>query len=506
MLLSRVSFALALTGILAGAIGCGDDIPSKEDTGAGPAKDSGVINPDATTGTDAQPAADAVPNPDAQTADTGAEDAGIAADGSAAADAAEVDGQAGDASDLDGATQDAAVDDGSIADATGPDATPIDGGGTDGGGIDGGGTDGGVSTGACAAPRILRLGTNNGDTARTGSVHQGSCLGANTAEEVWQFDAPSTGILNLTLTSTADLGVYVRGTCTASTSETRCVDGFYGGAAERTDLPVAQGQRIFVIVDGVNEVAPYVLDAQLAPSACDNALTGHIGANAGTTVGGRSSATGSCAGRGQAEQVVGFTPADDGVVVLTLTSTADLALYARTDCANSATELGCENRVGGGSDEAIGVRVFNNEHLSIFVDGATGNTAQSASYSLQIDFAASPCGAAQEAILGDQLGDTTASGNGDWGSCVGPMFDEEAWRFVPTVTGTLRIEMLSVADLGLYVRTTCLDPVSEIGCVDRVLGDAVETLDVPVTVGTPVFIIVDGYEAGAPYLLSLSML
>lgn len=496
MLLSRVSLAFALTVTLAGAAGCGDDIPTKEDTGATPAKDAGVVNPDASAGMDAQPAADALPNADALTTDTGTEDTGVAADGNVSADAAEVDGQVGDASDLDGAIQDAAVGDGSIADASDPDATPIDSGGLDGG----------VPTGACAAPRILQIGANNGDNTRTGSVDQGSCLGAATPEEVWQFDAPITGILNLTLTSTADLGLYVRGACTSTATETRCVDGFFGGSAERTELLVTQGQRIFVIVDGAEDVGPYVLDAQVSPSACDVALTGQNGTNVGTTVGGRSSAAGSCAGLGQREQVVGFTPPGNGVVVLTLTSTADLGLYLRTDCNDSTTELGCEDRFGGGTDESLGVRVFNNEPLSIFVDGDTGNTDQSAPYTLLIDYTPSPCGATQDAILGDQLGDSTASGNGDWGSCVGALFNEEAWRFVPTVTGTLRIEMYSQSDLGLYVRTTCLDPLSEVDCVDGAGADALETLDVPVTVGTPVFIIVDGFDAGAPYLLSLSML
>jgi hypothetical protein len=67
------------------------------------------------------------------------------------------------------------------------------------------------------------------------------------------------------------------------------------------------------------------------------------------------------------------------------------------------------------------------------------------------------------------------------------------YAVVPASDGTLVLSLTSAWDGGLYVRTTCDDPGTELVCTDQLGTDATEVLQLQVTGGTTYYVFVDGY-------------
>jgi hypothetical protein len=67
------------------------------------------------------------------------------------------------------------------------------------------------------------------------------------------------------------------------------------------------------------------------------------------------------------------------------------------------------------------------------------------------------------------------------------------YAVTPSADGTLVLSLTSEWDGGLYVRTACDEPQSEVLCVDQLGDDATEVLQVGVTSGTTYYVFVDGY-------------
>jgi len=107
----------------------------------------------------------------------------------------------------------------------------------------------------------------------------------------------------------------------------------------------------------------------------------------------------------------------------------------------------------------------------------------------------SNCGTSTVAMLGNNMGDTTNGTNTTDGSCQNGGGFDQAFIFTPAMNGTVTLTVTSTNDLGVYVRTSCTDPASEIGCTDQFFppNNMPEILTVPATAGVPLTIIVDGY-------------
>lgn len=107
-------------------------------------------------------------------------------------------------------------------------------------------------------------------------------------------------------------------------------------------------------------------------------------------------------------------------------------------------------------------------------------------------------------------GDTATGTQTLAGSCVGAGGLEQALTYVPGEPdqhGFLVLGLESETDQGLYVRTDCESAMSEIGCADAGPGGTNESLAVAVEGGTPVSIIVDGFEGASqagPYTLLIA--
>lgn len=271
-----------------------------------------------------------------------------------------------------------------------------------------------------------------GSTVGQADNQTGSCQNGAASEVVYELVAESTGTLHATLTSTADLGLYVRTTCGDDQTEIACVDDA-GPPTEDLFVAVDQGETVYVIVDGYDggEASAFTLDVAVMPPACGNSFV---------------------EGTEQCDPPDMIT-CDAQCMNLPekCDDTEDNDLDGFTDCddADCATFPACD------------------------VSGF--------------------CSAAQALPATATSGDTTNGSNTFTGSCTGGAAKEALYTFTPPSDGILDLGLTSVADLGLYVRTTCGSLQTEIGCVDDAL--TAEALSVVVQGGAPVTIYVDGYTA-----------
>jgi hypothetical protein len=117
------------------------------------------------------------------------------------------------------------------------------------------------------------------------------------------------------------------------------------------------------------------------------------------------------------------------------------------------------------------------------------------------------CGLPRPLTIGTSVSGDTGIGS-DHGPGVACMQNAAApdlvYVIVPPADGTLVLALTSQWDGGLYVRTTCDDPETELACQD-VLGDnATEVLELGVKAGATYYVYVDGYttESFGPYELA----
>jgi cysteine-rich repeat protein len=298
---------------------------------------------------------------------------------------------------------------------------------------------------------------------------------------------------------------------------------------------------------------------------CAAAVVLPLGDTTGDNTGGSNIASGSCQisvpgsdGLGS-EDIFSVTAANTGEIAFTLTSDADLGVYAQSTCGDAASEIGCaDNFFGAGAVETLRVAVTAGQTFTLFVDGFTidevgpytlsaafndiicgdgilsagegcddGNTTAGdgcdAVCAIEDGFicegspsvCVSPqavCNAAVVAALGTNTGDTTdaVSSNLFDGSCqAGAIFGpapEDLFVFTPAVSGDITLTLTADADLGVYARSSCLDETTELGCADLEFGGDIETLVIPGVAGTPITIFVDGFAAGeeGPYTLDIA--
>lgn len=125
---------------------------------------------------------------------------------------------------------------------------------------------------------------------------------------------------------------------------------------------------------------------------------------------------------------------------------------------------------------------------------------------------ASECGSACQSppVLGDgddPNGTTTGHANSLQASCVAQSGPDVAYVITPTQTGALDLTLFENGSgpLSVSVRTACGSAASEIGCSNSYAPGAADQkmLSVPVTIGQPVFVVIDGDGAASegPYIL-----
>lgn len=87
------------------------------------------------------------------------------------------------------------------------------------------------------------------------------------------------------------------------------------------------------------------------------------------------------------------------------------------------------------------------------------------------------------------------------GSCVGAQGLEAVYGFTAPADGTLFLSLDAAADLGVYVLDAC-GPGSgvnaELACQNQLLGNQVESLQLPLVLGQEIVVVVDSTNAGPP--------
>lgn len=143
-----------------------------------------------------------------------------------------------------------------------------DGGSGSGSGSDGGGTGascmGGNPSCVSTAGSLNLAGTYNASnsTASLGNGQAGSCGGANANEFTVQLIVMAAGTYQFTTAgSSFDTVLYILDACGGS--ELACSNS--GGTAETLAMPLAQGQRIVVVVDGADACGTFQFRAGAAP-------------------------------------------------------------------------------------------------------------------------------------------------------------------------------------------------------------------------------------------------
>lgn len=95
-----------------------------------------------------------------------------------------------------------------------------------------------------------------------------------------------------------------------------------------------------------------------------------------------------------------------------------------------------------------------------------------------------------KAAQASNMGDTSADKDIFSAPCTGAGAPETLYSFTPPADGQLTLNFDSTEDMGVYIRTKCDDPASEIGCANDLGPD---TLSVLVKGGQELTIFVDGY-------------
>lgn len=264
------------------------------------------------------------------------------------------------------------------------------------------GTDGAPGTdappaSACASPPAFTVGTaSTGTTVGHGpSAFEGTCvLGEPSGPETtFAFTAPSSGTLELTMLSDADLGIYITTVCGDAATELGCVDNEFGGAPETLRVDVTSGATYYVVIDGYTpeDVGAFELSGRVIDYA---GMCGAAGPPAaGTTVGGSVDFDGLCAPPGAPSVLYAYTPGvtgETGDVTVTIASASDLGLHVRTTCADAATEVYCGDTQAGGTNEVLKFAVDGGVPLTLFVDGFLPGF--SGPFTLDVAYTTAVCG------------------------------------------------------------------------------------------------------------------
>jgi hypothetical protein len=289
--------------------------------------------------------------------------------------------------------------------------------------------------------------TVEGDTRGAQHRSEGTCITGEAPEVRFRVTAATTGMLDLTLSSEADLGLYVRAACEGS--EIGCADVAIAGEAEHLSVPVTAGETVWVFVDGYDagQAGPFTLTLESRAVVCgDERIEGDEACDPPDPA--------TCS----ADCKISPEICDDG---------ADNDGDLLTDCEDVA---GC---------------------------GSEASTCP----------LATTCGQAT-AAQPNEAGDSSSGAGYFAGSCTGGMLAPEAlFSYTPASTGALSLTLQSATDQGVYARTGCADPASEIGCLDDNAAGIDEVLVIPVEAGVPLTLFVDAADPtqAGPFTLDTAL-
>jgi hypothetical protein len=477
--------------------------------------------------------------------------------------------------------------------ACGDDAPADDAGADSGSDVDGGGDldagddvdapddlDGGEEPvgASCEEPFVANdPSAQSGMLAGHTNVSDGTCQEGGGVDFVYQVTPQYTGVLHISLSSVADLGIYVQTTCGDPETELGCADLEGGGVSEVLDVDVEAGVPLFVFIGGYNENATGNFTLQVIseenvpvppetdcenlddddqdgamdcddPTACQTLPACAAGEGA---LGSACDVQTQCAASSNdpfcySELTWGYPggacsefcsleaedcPGDGVCLDVNLGNGHGLCFdgcsedscrdgyvcdveggsYCRPGCTDSAqcSATGyCD--VGNGycvAQEICDNGVDDNGNYRLDCEDA-----QCVGFETCAPLISAACEGAITAVLGDNAGSTAKSSTAVLGTnCTGGYGAlEDVYTFTPGTTGetgTLTLTLASATDQGIYIRTSCADPLSQLACTDQFEGGTIEQIEQDVEGGVPLTIVVDGwFDPGyaGPYVLNVA--
>jgi len=380
--------------------------------------------------------------------------------------------------------------------------------------------------GSCETPIALEPGRSvQGDTRTGGTTLVGSCAEGAAPEQVYQLRIERRTQVTIVLQSTFDGALYVQRECGRRETEVACNDDSPDTTRSQIDTTLDPG-TYFVVVDGYQgqggtyELVASAVQAQPVEALCTDAAPLDPGRMiTGTTVGAPDSFSATCAGGAHSpDRVHRLDVPQRSRVRVRMRSDHDGALYLRSDCTNPSSELACNDDAGDQQHSIVTATVDPGRYY-VYADGY--NNGASGGFTLEAELApeagggaaGDQCAASLAATVGTPTAvDTFTAADDVAGSCGGQGAPDVVHRIDVRARSRVRVGLSGAQFEGVaYLRSTCADGATELGCV--AFGGAAApprprpgvppgaqppgapTLDVAVDPGT-YYLVVDGARAG----------
>lgn len=367
--------------------------------------------------------------------------------------------------------------------------------------------------GTCAEPyELTTLAPVRGDSTNGDMEMTGSCiLGGTAPEQVYWFEVPERSIVTAVMSSMYDGALYFLAQCGDVTSELACNDD--SPTTTRSEIrAVLDPGMYYLVADGFGanygeyEVTLATERMRSVDEVCASAGTLRAGSPvAGTTIGGASYFGGSCGGADGPDAVYALDVASASRLRLRMQSTHDAALHLRTSCGDPGTEVACNDDFGDTTHALVNMNVSPGRYY-VVADGASED--QSGDFSISAELAppggapggpGDTCATALAVASGatEVAADTFTAADDLSGSCGGAGSPDTVYRIDLTSRTRVRASFTSAEYPPIaYLRSTCGDTTTELGCAaPAALSAGVSTeLDETLAAGT-YYLVVDGTRA-----------
>lgn len=369
--------------------------------------------------------------------------------------------------------------------------------------------------GTCAEPIELSVGQSvHGDTTGAQNMMTGPCASGNAPEQVYRFEMDQRAQVTVSLTSSYDGAIYLLRECGQMNTMIECNDDNPDTSHSRIDTMLEAG-TYYLVVDGYGDaagsfdVAVSVSPMQALGQVCGGATVLTSGQQAsGTTVGAVDYFQATCAGGARApDQVYSIqVPSRSRLRARLDTNTHDGALYLRSTCDDTTSEIACNDDFGDTRRSRVSAIVDPGEYF-IYADGYTGGNA--GTYDIRADLASVQGGNAQGETCATPARlnpgtpfeiDTFEASDDMAGSCGGGGAADVVYAFDVRARSQFRAVVRDAEFAGaMYIRRTCADTSTELACqAIQITGNSAteSTLEATLTPGQ-YFLVFDGSRPDA---------
>jgi hypothetical protein len=365
---------------------------------------------------------------------------------------------------------------------------------------------------ADAAPMPLLCGTASlgqltagvpvtGTTSTSTSSRMPTCApsSATSPDVAYRFTAPSSGVYYFDSVGSmfnAVITVLDVATCL----ELQCASNPTSSPA-RAAVFLDAGQEVAVVVDGWNGgQGDYTLLVEAQPTCNPQVLSGALPLSATVTSSGTSRSSAYCGGSGPEATFLYTVPADGYYEFDTVGSSIDTQLYVRDDCYSE--EYACDDNSAGSGAARLASYLFAGSTFEFVVDTNTAGGVVKLNIS-----GPPPAPACPETALGStspqSISGTTIGAAAVMAATCGGAGPEKTYSFTAPASGSYRFTTSSSGDTVLYVRDGSCSG-TQLACNDDDGVSVSSRVQVALTQGQTVVLVVDSYDGPAPFTLSVA--